>query len=287
MNGSPGLVAGVLPLLAAVGIALLPATNAHPELSDHRRLAGPSFRRRGGASTPSMPAGSSRAQDRLPALGASYHLGADGISRCSCYTTIITASWCWRDPGGRARARSSRRGPWRSRHMLGRSPLDLPLLYVFWGDADPDGRADRRGAGRGGVRSGQVLPLHQAGSVLVLVGILWLYFLQKAVSGHPRSIWTRSTPPVPRTPAWLSSPSHSPSRRVPMSCSTLLPDAHVGAPTAGSVIPASSLQDGTYGFVRASPFRSFPPGSRWPRRGSWRSDRGHHLRRWSRWCSPI
>ena len=70
---------------------------------------------------------------------------------------------------------------------------------------------------------------------------------------------------------------------------TWLPDAHVEAPTAGSVILAGVLlKMGTYGFLRfACPL--FPDASLhyapWIVRASRSS--ASSTARWSRWCSPT
>ena len=106
------------------------------------------------------------------------------------------------------------------------------------------------------------------GSVLMLVGILALYF-------YNSTDWRRSACPASATRRPSTSPSCSRSRRrsqadlqiwiflaffvgfaikVPMfPFHTWLPDAHVEAPTAGSVILAGVLlKMGTYGFLRFS-----------------------------------
>jgi NADH-quinone oxidoreductase subunit M len=104
-----------------------------------------------------------------------------------------------------------------------------------------------------------------AGSVLMLLGILFLYFHHHNVT----QIFTFSIPELYKTaPQIYSDPAYGPTIatllffafffafaiKVPMfPFHTWLPDAHVEAPTAGSVILAGVLlKMGTYGFIRFS-----------------------------------
>ena len=70
---------------------------------------------------------------------------------------------------------------------------------------------------------------------------------------------------------------------------TWLPDAHVEAPTAGSVMLASvMLKMGTYGLVRFC-LPLFPDAARenaLPGSSSWPSSESS-MARWSPWCSPT
>src|SRR5256885_6958014 len=97
------------------------------------------------------------------------------------------------------------------------------------------------------------------GSVLMLLGILFLYFHLQAVTG----VYTFSIPELYKTAPQI--PFHYAiwlflafflgfAIKVPMfPFHTWLPDAHVEAPTAGSVILAGVLlKMGTYGFIRFS-----------------------------------
>ena len=69
---------------------------------------------------------------------------------------------------------------------------------------------------------------------------------------------------------------------------TWLPDAHVEAPTAGSVLLAGVLlKMGTYGMLRFN-LGLFPEQSRRNARGSWCSrSSASSTARWLRWCSPT
>jgi NADH-quinone oxidoreductase subunit M len=103
------------------------------------------------------------------------------------------------------------------------------------------------------------------GSVLMLLGILALYFYYPKAGGAPAGTFDiteliRVLGPL-RDPAWLDTQKWiflaffvGFAIKVPMfPFHTWLPDAHVEAPTAGSVILAGVLlKMGTYGFVRFS-----------------------------------
>jgi len=197
----------------------------------------------------------------LPALGASYHLGADGISALLVLlTTIVTAV---------AVLSASRAVEKRVREfyavifaletgMIGTFlSLDLLLFYVFW-EAMLIPMYVLIGVWGGPRRVYAAIKFFlytMAGSVLMLVGILWLYFMQKAASGRATfELDAFYALPIPAgAQLWLFLAfALAFAIKVPMfPFHTWLPDAHVEAPTAGSVILAAILlKMGTYGFVR-------------------------------------
>ena len=101
-----------------------------------------------------------------------------------------------------------------------------------------------------------------AGSVLMLASILWMYFHVKAATGVPTfslDAWY-ALPLAPASQFWLFLAfAFAFAIKVPMfPFHTWLPDAHVEAPTAGSVILAGVLlKMGTYGLLRFA-FPLFP-----------------------------
>jgi NADH-quinone oxidoreductase subunit M len=113
------------------------------------------------------------------------------------------------------------------------------------------------------------------GSVLMLLGVLYLYFHHHTITGFysfaiPELY--KTAPQIPfQTAVWLFFGFFLAfAIKVPMfPFHTWLPDAHVEAPTAGSVILAGVLlKMGTYGFIRFSlPF--FPSVAMYPKVRGW------------------
>jgi NADH-quinone oxidoreductase subunit M len=197
----------------------------------------------------------------IPALGASWHVGVDGISvLLVLLTTVITAlavigSYTSIDRRHReffASLLALEAG------MLGTFlALDLLLFYVFWeGMLIPMYLLIGVWGGPRRVYAAIKFFLYtMAGSVLMLVALLWLYFTHRAMTGEATFSLEAfySMPISPAHQLWLFLAfAVAFAIKVPMvPFHTWLPDAHVEAPTAGSVILAAVLlKMGTFGFVR-------------------------------------
>ena len=197
----------------------------------------------------------------LPMWGAEWRLGADGISvLLVLLTTVITLIAVI---GSYSAVHSKQKEFYAAllaleAGMIGTFfAIDLLLFYVFW-EAMLVPMYLLIGVWGGQRRIYAAIKFFlytMAGSVLMLTAILWLYFHQKALTGIPTF----------SLDAFLQMPLGMPAQlwlflafavafaiKVPMfPFHTWLPDAHVEAPTAGSVILAAVLlKMGTYGFVR-------------------------------------
>ncbi len=197
----------------------------------------------------------------MPSFGISYHVGIDGISLLLVLlTTFLSAlallsSWRAVDVRVKEFAVSML---FLETGMLGVFvSLDLFLFYIFWEAMlipmyliiGVWGGPDRIYAAI------KFILYTLTGSVLMLVAILALYFQHGGVAGN----YTFDLPILARyvVPAgiqvWLFLAfAVAFAIKVPMfPFHTWLPDAHVEAPTAGSVILAGVLlKMGTYGFLR-------------------------------------
>ncbi len=197
----------------------------------------------------------------IPMFGASWHVGVDGISALLVLlTTVITAITLIAAAGSVHRRHREFYASLLALEtgMLGAFlALDLLLFYVFW-EAMLVPMYLLIGVWGGPRRVYAAIKFFlytMAGSVLMLVAILWLYIHQRALTGHP-SFALDAFYAMPLTSAqqvWLFLAfAFAFAIKVPMfPFHTWLPDAHVEAPTSGSVILAAILlKMGTFGFVR-------------------------------------
>jgi NADH-quinone oxidoreductase subunit M len=197
----------------------------------------------------------------LPSLGSSWHLGLDGLSLfLVLLTTALTAlavlssfsAVTQRVKAYYMMLLALETG------MLGTFvALDLVVFYIFWeAMLVPMYLLIGVWGGQDRIRAAVKFFLYtMAGSVLMLVAILWLYFLNHAQTG----VYTFDLLDLYRLPialgvqTWLFVAfAVAFAIKVPMfPFHTWLPLAHVEAPTAGSVILAAVLlKMGTYGFLR-------------------------------------
>ena len=199
--------------------------------------------------------------DWIPALGARYMLGVDGISvLLVLLTTLLTAVavlGAWSSVEKRSREFYALLLALEA-GMLGTFlSLDLLLFYVFW-EAMLIPMYLLIGVWGGPRRIYAAIKFFlytMVGSVLMLVAILWLYSLQRTATGVATFELDAfyALPIAPATQVWLFLAfALAFAIKVPMfPFHTWLPDAHVEAPTAGSVILAAVLlKMGTYGFIR-------------------------------------
>jgi NADH-quinone oxidoreductase subunit M len=205
----------------------------------------------------------------IPTIGAGYFLGIDGISFLLIMLTTllgwisILSSWT------AIENRVKEYYVWflvLQTGMLGVfMALDFFLFFVFW-EAMLVPMYLLIGIWGGPRKLYAAIKFFLytlAGSVLMLLGILFLYYHHHASTG----IYTFSIPALYQTAPHIETAYGAPAAtllffsfffafaiKVPMfPFHTWLPDAHVEAPTAGSVILAGVLlKMGTYGFIRFS-----------------------------------
>ncbi len=197
----------------------------------------------------------------IASIGASYHLGIDGLSLLLVVLTALLAplailGTAW-SIGERLRAYLAF-FLFLEAAMIGVFlALDLLLFYVFW-EAMLIPMIFVIGIWGGGRRvyaALKFLLFTMAGSVLMLVAILFLAFLGAGASGQLSFDYSDlSSILLPAgVERWLFLAfAVAFAIKVPLlPFHTWLPDAHVEAPTGGSVILAGVLlKMGTYGFLR-------------------------------------
>ena len=187
-----------------------------------------------------------------------YHLGLDGISLPLVLMTTVLMPLCvaisWRAIESRLRSFMAMLLIMEGAMIGVFAALDFVLFYVFW-EAMLIPMYLLIGVWGGPNRLYAAIKFFLytlAGSILLLVAILVLYFQ----GGHTFDIVQLSQQNyAPRLQFWLFLAFFAAfAVKVPMfPFHTWLPDAHVEAPTAGSVILASVLlKMGTYGFLRFS-----------------------------------
>ena len=202
--------------------------------------------------------------DWIPSIGVSYHFGMDGISLLLVLMTTllgfiaVLSSWS---------AITDRVKQYYvfllllQTGMLGVFvALDFFLFYVFWEVmlVPMYFLIGIWGGARKLYAAIKFFLYTLVGSVLMLLGILALYFEYHNITGNDPTfnlleLWTVSYPAGLQGWVFLAFFVGF-AIKVPMfPFHTWLPDAHVEAPTAGSVILAGVLlKMGTYGFVRFS-----------------------------------
>jgi NADH-quinone oxidoreductase subunit M len=204
----------------------------------------------------------------LPDFGVSYHVGVDGISLLlvvlTTFLTPIALLCSWESVEDRVAEFSAFMLALEAAMIGVFVSLDLFLFYVFWdfmlipmyfliGIWGYDRRV---------YASIKFLLYTMAGSVLMLLAILWLAYYHQTVTGVPSfdlaDLIALDVPGGPELWLFLAF-AVAFAIKVPLfPFHTWLPDAHVQAPTAGSVILAGVLlKMGTYGLLRFA-FPLFP-----------------------------
>ena len=195
--------------------------------------------------------------DWLPDFGIGYHMGVDGLSVLFVLLSTALTPLCilasWESIGTRVREYMISFLVLETIMVGMFCALDLVLFYVFFeGVLIPMFLIIGVWGGPRRVYAAMKFFLYTlAGSVLMLLAILWLWY--NAGTTDIPELFAYEVPRAVQT--WLFFAFlASFAVKVPMwPVHTWLPDAHVEAPTAGSVILAGVLlKMGAYGFLRFS-----------------------------------
>jgi NADH-quinone oxidoreductase subunit M len=197
----------------------------------------------------------------IEAIGASYHVGIDGLSLVLVMLTTVLTPLALLGTAASIKERSREFLAFMlllEAAMIGVFvALDLLLFYIFW-EAMLIPMALLIGIWGGPRRIYAAVKFFlytMAGSVLMLVAILYMVWIGRGELGHVTFdlIELQSLVFTPGLERWLFLAFILAfAIKVPMfPFHTWLPDAHVEAPTAGSVILAGVLlKMGTYGMLR-------------------------------------
>jgi len=197
----------------------------------------------------------------VPSLGVSYSLGVDGISvlliLLTTFLSAISILSSFTAITDKVKAYYATLLVLETGMIGVFAALDLVLFYVFWEAVlIPMYLIIGVWGGPRKIYAAVKFILYTvAGSLLMLVAILYLYFSYHAAYGdYTFDLMRLYETPLGRTAQlWLFAAfALAFAIKVPMfPFHTWLPDAHVEAPTAGSVILAGVLlKMGTYGFIR-------------------------------------
>ena len=204
----------------------------------------------------------------LPDFGISYHVGVDGISLLlvvlTTFLTPIALLCSWESIESRVREFSFFMLALEAAMIGVFVSLDLFLFYVFW-DAmliPMYFLIGVWGYDRRIYAAVKFILYTMAGSVLMLLAIIWIAYHHQTVTGVMSfdliDLLAVHVPAALQTWLFLAF-AVAFAIKVPLfPFHTWLPDAHVEAPTAGSVILAGVLlKMGTYGLLRFA-FPLFP-----------------------------
>ena len=204
----------------------------------------------------------------LPDFGITYHIGVDGISLLlvvlTTFLTPISLLCSWESIEDRVREFCFFMLVLEAAMIGVFISIDLFLFYLFW-DAmlvPMYFLIGIWGYDRRIYAAIKFMLYTMAGSVLMLIAILWLAYAHQAATGVPSfdliDLYALDVPAGVQTWLFLAF-AVAFAIKVPLfPFHTWLPDAHVQAPTAGSVILAGVLlKMGTYGLLRFA-FPLFP-----------------------------